>query len=71
MALSHMEVNMAEELELRKQKAEVRAVVSAPGIEIVARRVIVKSPEVKFVKSRLAHRAAIKQWKLRRVQLGF
>jgi hypothetical protein len=34
------------------------------------RRVIIKSPEVQYVKSRFAHRAAIRAWKLSRLMLG-
>jgi hypothetical protein len=34
------------------------------------RRVVIKSPEVQYVKSRFAHRAAIRAWKLSRLMLG-
>lgn len=34
------------------------------------KRVILKSPKVQYVKSRFAHRAAIRQWKLSRLMLA-
>jgi hypothetical protein len=42
----------------------------APPVTMIARHVIVRSSVRRFVRSRAQHRAAILQWKLRKVQLG-
>jgi hypothetical protein len=60
----------------KRSNTDVETVVEAPVPETpqpvaeFVRHVTIKSPEIHYVKSRFAHRQAIRQWKLSRTLLN-
>jgi hypothetical protein len=61
---------MTENEVVESTPAEEVTVREAPPVTIIARHVIVRPSVRRFVKTRMQHRAAIQQWKLRKIQLG-